>query len=261
MKGTSVLLRYLVNQYLVDCAKTSDLFTDSTNKRYLSALKDKMSVHDIRNVDVIEYWDETEYFNISTDTDGTSLNGSSINDRYWEEPQDTGTFSKKELEDFYLNSVGLNDNDIISDRQTMDDFMYTVFNLGANTSNIDKEAGIFSAKLADGQYSIEKYPILVELRRNKEKFDEFLSAGDYEYPEDDISNQISNVMYDYISGYLSAQYLCEVSVNYDKYRSGVDELSSRIDLLVQDYETFLNDQYNFYYIKSNQKYCYEGLDT
>jgi hypothetical protein len=53
MKGTTNLLKYLVNQYLVDYAKLSPIFNDNS----LDGLKNVMQNHSVDNVDVIEYID------------------------------------------------------------------------------------------------------------------------------------------------------------------------------------------------------------
>lgn len=42
-----------------------------------------MRNHSSENVNVIEYFDETEYFNIETKNSSKALNGGTVNERFW----------------------------------------------------------------------------------------------------------------------------------------------------------------------------------
>lgn len=201
MRGTSMLLKYVVNQYLVDYAKTANIFnTQSETEIYniLSVIRTRLRQHSSNNIELIEYWDETEYFNISAATDKTSVNGNDTNQRYWEENQNSETFSDDDFYNFYLKDIGLKDSEIISDRVELDKFLATIFNLGAKSTNIDKSTGIFSAKMTDGIDSVDVYGQLTSLQYHYDAFTKYISGGEYSYKDGTISNQISNVL-DFIS--------------------------------------------------------------
>lgn len=84
MKGTANLLIYLINQYIVDYARTNTYLFNQLSSNGLSSLNDILLKHSSKNVHVVEYFDETEYFNISAQTNGHALNGDTTNSRYWQ---------------------------------------------------------------------------------------------------------------------------------------------------------------------------------
>lgn len=85
MKGTNNLIRYVINEYLVDLARNSPIFkNDALSSNFLSSVRAELSSHDIDNVQVVEYYDTTQYYNINTSTTDKSLHPDGANDRYWE---------------------------------------------------------------------------------------------------------------------------------------------------------------------------------
>lgn len=146
MRGTSNLLVYLINQYMVDYAKTqTHLFNQLSSSETLSGLHNTLMTHDANNVNVVEYYDQTEYFNIKTNTDRKSVNSLRTNERYWERPkQTTKQFTEDEIENFYMTEMGLGTDSTISD---FNNFLDAVFNLGANTSYVNSN-GDFTTKLS-----------------------------------------------------------------------------------------------------------------
>lgn len=84
MKGTANLLIYLVNQYIVDYAKSQTTLFNQLSNTSLSTLRERLQTHNPLQVKVVEYFDETEYFNIKAATDKNALNGGSTNLRYWQ---------------------------------------------------------------------------------------------------------------------------------------------------------------------------------
>lgn len=202
MKGTANLLRYVINQYLVDYARNSHVFEDAS----LSDVENVLSAHSVSQVDVVEYWDETEYFNISSQTSDRALNGRNVNERYWQgqagQRAQTG-FTDDEITEFYLKKLRLSSDSSISN---LVDFLDAIYNLGANTSFIDKNNGRFTAKLSANPdlYSDIYHEMLSDLTYHYAKYEKYiLSDYEYSYPEDFLSNQISDVIDNYISGYLS----------------------------------------------------------
>jgi hypothetical protein len=164
MKGTSNLLTYLINQYMVDYARSQGAMVRHLSGTTISGLRDLLSGHSINNVEVIEYFDEIEYFNISASSNTNSINRGSTNPRYWQgwESQNTGQFTNNELKKFYMRDLGLSSDSMVSD---LIEFLDFVYNLGANTSYIDKETGKFTARLSSQPdiYSIDLYHELTTL--------------------------------------------------------------------------------------------------
>lgn len=88
MKGTFLILSYLINEYL----KSSTIY----NANNIISRNDGIDASDLLRFDpalnysyVINYIDPINYFNISTDadvsiSDSTTADVTQLNDRYWE---------------------------------------------------------------------------------------------------------------------------------------------------------------------------------
>lgn len=250
MKGTNNLLRYLINQYLVDYGKTSYLFKKYEN--VLSDIQERMIKHSSENVNVVEYFDETEYYNLETVKTPKALNSGNVNQRFWqgEGNQKTGTFSDNEIKKFYMNDLALSSNSQVSD---LIEFLDVIYNLGANTSYIDKNTGEFVSILSNGVkeedndiYSDTLYNQVTAINYNYNLLTSRV-GDDYEYPDDTISNQISNIVDDRIYGILSGEYLSAVSAVYDKYKDRLSQLSGDLYGLKDEVKNFVSGDYSFYF--------------
>lgn len=130
MRGTFTLLSYIINEYLVK----------NVALRYpeLSTLRN----FDAENIQVVEYDDTTEYFNIKTQTDGVALSGDTTNQRFWEEVGsgflgNSGfAFSASEIEKYYLDTLNVGDG-----KTDLDDFLTVIYDLGASVSFTSKDTG------------------------------------------------------------------------------------------------------------------------
>lgn len=83
---------------------------------------------------------------------------------------------------------------------TTDDFIKfldTIYSTGSNDSFIDKN-GNFSYRISADFYASDMYQELTSLSDTLEKFRAFLSAGDYEYPEGSVRDQISDAVNVYV---------------------------------------------------------------
>ena len=115
-----------------------------------------MSSHSIEKVKVLEYWDNTEYFNISAVTSGKyAYESDKVNPRYFDNvfnrqqdgrlvPKDGIAFTNDEINTFYLSSLGLKNNlhgidSNKTSRLSSDfyDFLSVVFDIAADTSYYD----------------------------------------------------------------------------------------------------------------------------
>ena len=291
MKGTNLLMIYVINEYLNEYAKHNAKFFleqkldadgnpmfDSNGNPVYRYPELALSVYPMLNghqfsddggtsysIDIGEYYDRTEYFNISTDTSPHA--GSQVNSRYWEltsvaKPAMMGydglSFRLSEIEKFYLSTLNL--------KQTIDDshdgmvnFLSTLYDLGANTSFIGNDQ-LFSSKLADGSYAHDLYDRLVKLSSSFNEFRDYLSAGDYEYIDGSVSAQVSDALYHYIFPNLSNQWLSDVSNLYKANIGIVNDISNSMLQLSSDYTEFISGTYSCYYMKSNHKWCYEYQD-
>ena len=98
MKGTYDLMLYVINEFLVDYSRLNPIFRDDSNlsdatssvSQLLWPIYQDLSSHDINNLTAVEYFDETEYYNISAATDAAGHDGryssSGVNDRFWYYP-------------------------------------------------------------------------------------------------------------------------------------------------------------------------------
>lgn len=273
MKGTNNLLTYVVNEFLVDYSKfNTKVFNDQTNDN-LSVVRGYLSSHNATDVIPIEYYDETDYYNLSTETSDYLCAGTEdIKERFWEstfeENLDGLTFKMSEIENFYLSTLGMKSDD--SPLSTsVKDILSVVYDTGANSSYFNGDMfTVLKLSVVQTDRSIKEvftddvYKQLVELSTTWEALnDTYLSTGDYEYPDDTIENQISDMVENYIWVNLSNEYLSGISSVYDDYIQSVNSLSNQIDILVQNYESFLSGSYPYYYEKSDCMYCYENYDV
>lgn len=106
------------------------------------------------DVGIIEYDDVTEYYNIITDVSKKAADNGDLNNKFWDDTTNTNTntqfaFTDKDIEDFYKKT--LNISTAVDD---LDDFLKTLYNVGASTSYIGKDGKLHVD--ADGSLSGEK---------------------------------------------------------------------------------------------------------
>lgn len=101
MKGTFNLLSYVINEYLLEFSKSNSVIKD------IDSAVDMIRKRVKSDTSIIEYYDTTEYFNISTDNTVHAKNKKYANERYWEENDESTNsnsgfaFAKSEIENFY----------------------------------------------------------------------------------------------------------------------------------------------------------------
>jgi hypothetical protein len=268
MKGTMNLLTYVINEFLVDYSRLSPTIQDRLSNDAVLSVFSRLSSSNIDDVKVIEYYDTTEYFNLQTDSSTDSINDQTnphFKDEYFKETADGVydksvlqkgmEFSLQEIERFYLSSLNM----ASKIGNTTDDFIKfldTIYSTGSNDSFIDKN-GNFSYRISADFYASDMYQELTSLSDTFEKFREFLSAGDYEYPEGSVGEQISDAVNVYIRGKLSSEYLSAISDTYDEFKPKYDELSSQLESISSVYDDLLSGQYGKYFVSTDCKYSYE----
>ena len=134
----------------------------------MSSIVSKLSAHSVNAVRVQEYWDHTEYFNISTDTSNKyAYSYRYVNDRYFDEvfsrdsngilhPSEVGIFTNDELNEFYLSTLGmknmleypLSSTEVLGSSglsSNFYDFLSVLFDIAANPSYYDVEHDVFGS--------------------------------------------------------------------------------------------------------------------
>lgn len=116
MKGTNNLLEYTANEFIIDYI---DYLRRNISEENISGIISKLSAHNIADTIVQEYWDPTEYMNLSTDTSKYAYNAKKINKRFFDETfkrdndgklypyQSPAYFTNEEINEFYLSTLVL----------------------------------------------------------------------------------------------------------------------------------------------------------
>lgn len=274
MKGTNLLFVYIINEWLVDYARHN---ASSLSAFGLSSVYANLSSHQFKSDDdenytisAVEYYDTTDYTNISTEMSPKSEMSAQVNQRFWESISSTispmkldgQTFTLEEIERFYLSTLNLSEP-LSGNLQA---FLSTLFDLGADPSFMfdlsgDPSLSVFSSKLSSGGYSSEIYERLINLSSSWEGFNDYISGDTYEYPTDKVSDQISNVLETKMFADLSTTYLANVSDVYNANETLVQDLNLHVNSLSTTYLNFISSDYSFYYKKFDSKWCYERFDV
>lgn len=207
MKGTFLLISYVVNEYLKQNVypALSNLQERQTQHTIGNKSKDVYELSDLANraeipldldfsnnhLELIEYVDQTQYFNISTDIEQDALSidspqsimsASTLNGKFWNSGSTTNgnsnnidstsilrqqdksmlvlskSFSLQQIEDFYINVLGASKSiDIEKDKrqQYIYNFLSSVFASGADDSWWHNEHKKVMATLSDQTHTID----------------------------------------------------------------------------------------------------------
>lgn len=289
MKGTYDLILYVVNEFLVDYARLNPMFrSDEKLSGYsvgqlLKPLWKELSSHDVNNLTAIEYFDETEYYNIKSESDSGEhkfrYSPATVNSRFWRDPggeslmeQDgiDRDFDLKSITSFYMDTLGIRDN-YISDENSLCAFLDAVYSLGAMDSFIHTVSAdpdgtanrheMFGARVQKyGEYSDSLYDEYLAVKRAWETFTSYLSGDEYEYQVSDcVSAQVLSAA-EHIKQIILDRELSSVSAVYDAYIDQVDKLSTQIDVGVEAYNNLVSGEYAFYFQKQDSyKYCFDDF--
>jgi hypothetical protein len=135
MKGTYNLLKYVINEYLISFAN-SKIFSDTTDSLLLK-IKNNLKNYTIDNINQIEYYDTTEYYNIDTG----NYKSNSLNEKYWEESERKSNhpFSTEELSNFYCNTLNCKDK-----INNIENFLCSLYDYGASKIHIENDSIIYN---------------------------------------------------------------------------------------------------------------------
>lgn len=160
MRGTFLLISYVINEFLK--YNVADKYGKSFSTEDgvdLSTMITK-SIMDGGNVELIEYYDPTEYFNIKRDVDSKAKNGEQANEKFWDNAYDTiGKTTKDiplaEIDEFYKKQLKL------ESRQVTDlvNFLSIIYEYGANDSYVSKRTGEFTTKIPGKEYGDDSFYI------------------------------------------------------------------------------------------------------
>ena len=118
----------------------------------MSSFVEKLSAHNVNDVMVQEYWDMTEYMNLSTSTSKYASNSGLVNDRYFDKtftrvnghlvPAGGNIFTNEELNNFYLNEMNLantlypalSGDSAMNLSSNLYEFLSALFDVAANTA-------------------------------------------------------------------------------------------------------------------------------
>lgn len=276
MKGTQNLLLYVINEYLIDYSRHRLMMLQenpsSLNEKetkLLTNILGKLSAHDIDDLDVIEYYDPTEYFNQSTDMSPTSMNGSLVNKNFWKNvdmTMDNGlTYKLRDIQDFYLKTMAMCDQ--LGDGEELADFLDMVYGIGADRSSIGKD-GTFRTDLTEyGRYSSEIFPIYENLNNAWKKVQSMMTKDgysniqpvDFQFNENfDIETQLSDLAYNYVYVNVSNDVLAGLSSVYEEYNPQIEGLSSKFDDLVDRFNNLIGGDIDLYFTSCDSKYSIDS---
>ena len=118
----------------------------------MSSVVEKLSAHNVNDVIVQEYWDMTEYMNLSTSTSKYATNSKLVNERYFDKtftrtnghlvPTDSNIFTNVEINNFYLNELNLantlypalSGESALNLSSNLYEFLSALFDVAANTA-------------------------------------------------------------------------------------------------------------------------------
>ena len=293
MKGTNLLLIYIINEYLIEYSRHNrEKFLEldaNGNIAYpeLCSVYSCLSNHQFSDdggmtytIGINEFYDPTEYMNISTDS-SVSSTYRDVNRRYWELTSaaktkmmgyDGNAFKLAEIERFYLSTLNMK-HDLGTTNSDLTNFLSTIYDLGANNSFVANISGVdqfsesssdvlslFSSTLENGEYASDVFKRLVDLSSARKDFNKYLKNSEYKYINDTVDRQIYDVTHNYIYKNMSAEYLSAISTTYNAHIAHAVGISTDMMTLSTDYMNFISGDYQFYFVKSKQKWCYSDLD-
>ena len=151
MKGTNNLFILAINEYLRDYGKYANV------PSALADIKDNLSKINISDINVSEYFDHTEYFNICCDTSISALGGlRDVSERFWQGgamDRDGRDFTRQQIDRFYLSSM-LVKNGLTGElgHEDLTSFLDVIFDYGAKRQCMGAD-GYFATQLSGGEFT------------------------------------------------------------------------------------------------------------
>ena len=275
MKGTNNLLEYTINEFLVDYANQLEQVFP---KEQVSAIISRLSSHSIDNVKVQEYWDNTEYYNISCVTSNRyATNYKTVNARYFDEtfkrsgdiliPEENNVFTNDEINTFYLSSLVIKNDLEYAISNTMFkgasglssnfyDFLSVLFDIAADPSYYDSEYNVFGSKLSNQIITHDIHNDLLLLKQVSAVVMSAATKANFEFTGMSSINQQKDALFDKLGSVLQTEYLSAVSAVYDEYDPQIQQISADFDAEKDKLSICLNQTYSHYFCKSTNSYSY-----
>ena len=275
MRGTFLLISYIVNEFLkYNIAEKygSTFQTEDTGVELGTMLSTSIMQGD--NVELIEYYDPTEYFNITRDVDSKAKNSDTVNEKFWDNAYDkigkvTQDIPLDEIESFYLKQMKL-------ERNKVDDvvnFLSIIYEYGANNSYISRSTDEYTCMISgrsindDSVYIGEPHNYILSLETdisqvNKihDGIDKYIENG--AYIEDASTIKPMPEQIDYLCGVVSAYYWEEISTANEQTKENViDQLCNDFDQAstIADSLNEISDSYES--LKTDSRYAYYLVDN
>lgn len=254
MKGTFILLSYIINEYL------------KLNYNIENSITEK-------NIELIEYYDTTNYFNISTDIDNKyQLTGT--NQQYWGQNLTLSTFIdlditnifnksnflttknysivSNDIENFYRNTIQIDFSTLPIDKsysEHLNSFLYTLFDYAANKTFMSNDV-IYSPS---PELSTENIKLFNKYTNTKDGIVPYFYYGNTVHP----SYQIHPYLRSFIQSRNYSSIIENTIFAFDK--SIYKIVLNNINELVNSYGYLQNVQYNPYNFNQTYLSRYEKL--
>ena len=269
MKGTSNLLKLIVFQFLYDYAMTYN--TNAVTNEVKELLENMYKNIEIDDIKIQEYFDITEYFNLSSATTPYALNNQYVNNRFFDEyferingkislkkrPQH---FTENQLTSFYNNILNMHDINQINPLDGLYEFLSAIYEVGANSTYVRPSDMKVMSQLENGIYTKDLIDQFNTLTTSYERFKWYLyndnAVSSYHFPSDTIRKQKIDAK-QFISSWISEYEMSSISSTYDEYISVYNSINDDIKKLSTDYQNFISSEYVAYFQKSDYVYCYE----
>lgn len=259
MKGTQNLLLYVINEYLIDYARHQSKILGKEECSKLSAQLTTMLSHDINQMSITEYYDETEYFNQRTSTTDNALNSKEANEDFWtfnDMNSDDGiSYKLAQIRKFYLDAMSVRDHFI--NEEDLGDFLQTVFEAGADKSYVSRNDGRFTTRLSTYDMdSDEVYSKWVEMTANYQILKSYIPNGFQFDSSKTVDDQISDML-TAISDDMISKYVVDEHHMSSTYSSETDRIDDDVKKLNDEYGQLLSGDMIFYFRKSDNSNCYD----
>ena len=267
MRGTWLLMSYLINEYLKYdiCDKYGEEFETNDGVYLKTILSSSLMEEGNKNIRLIEYYDPTEYFNITNgDIDNKALNGDSTNMKFWDNIYNkigvnSNSLPLDEIDAFYKEQLKLKSK---SNVDNVVEFLSIIYEYGANDSYIDKTTGQYVTQIP-GQHIGSASPYVgdtyseISSRQNyisgtttiTDEIDKYVSRG-YPQATGSIMDQLSS-----LSSFVSSYFDAEIqSTNDDVRQATIDQKDSDLEEAM-DFANKMNEISSSYEaLKANPNY-------
>lgn len=266
MRGTFLLISYVINEFLkYNISEHYGRSFSTEDGVDLSTILNQ-SITEGGNVELIEYYDPTEYFNITRDVDVKAKNGDTVNEKFWDNTYNkigvnTKDLPLEEIEQFYKKQLKLEKksvNDLVN-------FLSIIYEYGANNSYVSKKTDEFNTLIPGKDVGDDSYYIGDPYNEISSREDHILSVqqihnGVDTYIENGYAQDVGTFedQLKDLSIWVSSDYFWnEISTaNEDLKEQVVEQICSDLDQAQQISQTFNEISSSYEELKSNPKYSF-----